>query len=133
MSHVFTTMRRSRIAWGRRFLGAFAAAWLSVVLQPCAMALGVDDPDCPHCPPSEAPPCHTETVPDCTIEDRVTAEPRVTLLKLKDLPVDTPVAAWSLDLAHVMPGATTQCRIEPHHLLHPSGPPLTILHCVYLK
>ena len=33
-----------------RLLGLFAAVWVSLVLQPCAVA-AVSESDCPHCPP----------------------------------------------------------------------------------
>ena len=33
----------------RRVIGLFAAAWVSLALQPCAMAVPAEH-DCPHCP-----------------------------------------------------------------------------------
>lgn len=59
-------------------LGAVAVAWFAILLQPCAMALAVDDHDCPHCPPVEtrkAMPCEVSFGDDCAFEEELKADP----------------------------------------------------------
>lgn len=49
----------SRLSRGRSALGLFAAVWLNLVLQPCAMAFETPrGPVCPNCPPA-----HEQTMP----------------------------------------------------------------------
>ena len=127
------TLRREKTTWGRRVLGTFVVAWLAIVLQPCAMAMGADSDPCPHCPPAETPPCETTITPDCGLDDQLTNESRSNPSKVKDVPDEPPVAiqpdliqsAWIDPRARPLPPAS--------HFFNPSGPPLNVLYCVYLK
>jgi hypothetical protein len=48
-----TITRRPHAARTRSVLAVFVVAWMNLVLQPCAMALGgVEQHDCPRCPDS---------------------------------------------------------------------------------
>lgn len=130
------TIRRRRLAWGRSVLGTFVAAWLSLVLQPCAMAMEETDHDCPHCPPAVtqvADPCDVGVGPACGLDDQLSAEPRSNPLKLKDLSNELPVAIGPAfeDLSTV----TRQSQTLPANsvLFDPGGPPRNVLFCVYLK
>ena len=131
------TIRRRKSIWGRHVLGTFAIAWLSVAMQPCAMAMDVETTDpCPHCPPVEIldeAPCDVKISPDCAADGQIVTEARSGQLKLKDKPSDLPPAVApvlyeSEKLAHV-----AQAFFDPLVRLNPSGPPLNILYCVYLK
>ena len=136
---------RQRQSPARRALGLFAAVWLNLALQPCAMAYEVDDHDCPHCPPAEthahsgshegmsqAMPC-ADGIADCTIDAEWSHDARGTKSKLKDAPSELPVAIVPVYLA------TTSAYAEPappprrDRLLRAGAPPpLHVLHCVYL-
>ena len=97
-----------RTPWTRGVFGMFVVVCLNLALQPCAMAMGTEqDRDCPHCPPSETQEHHghhgvtveeVDQTPcasasdDCGLGDDLNYDGRNTQLKLKDLPVDAPVA-----------------------------------------
>ena len=104
-----------------------------MALQPCAMALGADHHDCPHCPPAETPPCDLITGPDCGLDTVVANEVPSSSFKLKDVPNDVPLAIM---LATVEPARSRHGpKPAPYDclLLNPSGPPRNVLFCVYLK
>lgn len=50
MMSFLASTRGKRGAARRRVLGVFVAMWVSLGLQPCAVA-AVSDVECPHCPP----------------------------------------------------------------------------------
>lgn len=52
MNHRIAGRLRS-VARTRGVLGLLAVLTLNMVVLPCAMAFGLDDHDCPHCPPAE--------------------------------------------------------------------------------
>ncbi|MCH9674365.1 MAG: hypothetical protein K0U93_23200 [Gammaproteobacteria bacterium] len=133
---MLTTLRQRRTTWGRRVLGVFAVAWLAVILQPCAMAMGVDEHDCPHCPPAETretPPCETTNNPDCAFDDEINAEARSQQVKVKDSHHDLPMAIAPAAYDTLQLTFVSQPVPDTRLLLHPSGPPLHVLYCVYLK
>lgn len=119
--------------WGRRVLSAFAAAWLALAMQPCAMAAEVDDSDCPHCPPSETPPCEVKLSPDCGPGDQIAGEVRGKPVKLKDVPNDVPVAIVPATFEPARYGHRPPPVLREYLLFNPSGPPRNVLFCVYLK
>lgn len=127
--------RRRRVAWGRRVLGAFFVAWLTVALQPCVMAAEIEH-DCPHCPPPEKrelPPCDEILALYCAVDEQLTAEPRSQQIKVKDSPNDLPIAIAPASYSTAT--HTLYDRPVPHGavFLSPSGPPRNVLFCVYLK
>lgn len=127
--------RRHRTTWGRRVLGTFVAAWLAMVLQPCAVAAGVDH-DCPHCPPGEnheASHFEVSASADCVLGDQLSAETRSLQPKLKDTFDKVPVAAPT-DARQFEEHASLNQRLpDPDVFLVPSGPSINILYCVHLK
>ena len=122
----------------------FAAVWLSLALQPCAMAMG-DDHDCPHCPPehehemashhghaaaNEAPPCASLEAQCGDIDDVI--DSRTGKLKAKD--ISGFVLAVSSEVAGIdVRGARCVHSAADPPLLAGSSPPLHVLHCVYLN
>ena len=143
MSHFGNNVQRQ--SWGRRALGLFAAVWLNLALQPCAMAYEVDDHDCPHCPPAATHdhgdrhdgmdhemPC-ADGAADCAIDPDWSHDARGGKSKLKDAPADTPVAIVLVELASepISDGSTlppSRCST----LQAGAPPPLHVLYCVYL-
>jgi hypothetical protein len=141
------SIRKQQQFRGRRALGLFVAVWLNLVLQPCAMAWGVAaDPDCMRCPPAEMQqhagmhgnmdhkmPC-VDGMADCAIVDALHHDGRSGELKLKDAPVEMPVAIAPHELTlPFQPPVDAITR--PRCASVPAGtpPPLHVLHCVYLK
>ena len=146
LSHL-ARIRQQQQSWGRRALGLFAAVWLNLALQPCAMAFEVgDDHDCPHCPPAQTLehggvhggmdhelPC-ADGLSDCAVADDLNLDGRSGPSKLKDAPSDAAVAIapHELELLFRQPAGAT--RRSCHASMHAGAPPpLYILHCVYLK
>ena len=136
---------KRRHSLGRRALGLFAAVWLNLALQPCAMAMAADH-DCPHCPPAnehemaghhghavqaEQAPC-ASLDPGCGELDDVSLDGRSGQLKLKDLG-ELPVAvAPCYDSRFTTPATTIHESTGPP--VWPGGaPPIHVLNCVYLK
>lgn len=140
----------------RGILAIFAVAWLNLLIQPCAMALGtLEDHDCPHCPPSHAEsqpdhsmhsghmagadtaaaemPCATVAT-DCGEPDQLNFDGRSAKLQLNDPPNDTAVA--------VAPTTLPDAKLRPaaypgwHGTRSPppiESVPLNVIYCVYLK
>lgn len=146
MSH-FVRIRQQQQTWSRRALGLFAAVWLNLALQPCAMAFEVvEDHDCQHCPPEQmqehggmhggmddSMPC-ADNMADCAIVAALNHDGRDGKIKLKDMPADTPVAIAPHDLTLPVQrpvNATIHLRYASVHAGAP--PPLHVLYCVYLK
>lgn len=145
MSQLFSIRQRQSL-WGRRALGLFVAVWLNLALQPCAMAFEADDDhDCPHCPPVQIHehggmhgsmdnnmPC-ADGPSDCAIVEDLNHDGRGGQLKLKDAPVDMPVAIAPHELAELFRPVVIE-RPPPRYASVHAGahPPLHILYCVYL-
>jgi len=142
--------RQQSLPWTRRVFGIFVAVWLSLVVQPCAMAFsGASVHDCPQCPPAHthqhadlsmdlhAPvlsdnPCATNAT-DCDVLDDLNYDGRVAQLKLKDAPNDAPVAINSLDAQFPASQSFDFFGVHPTRSPPPSdSPPLNVLYCVYL-
>ena len=113
------------------------------------MAMGTEqDRDCPHCPPSETQEHHghhgvtveeVDQTPcasasdDCGLGDDLNYDGRSTQLKLKDLPVDAPVAiSHPIDIAAVARFVDLRGVFPTRSPPPNSFPPLYVLYCVYL-
>ncbi len=115
------------------------------------MAFGNDhEEDCPNCPPSHSRqhdeheltpsdmadngmPCASSAA-DCGILDEYNYDGRTVQLKVKDAPIDLPVAVQSF--AVLVPNAEPVGQTYTRQIQrHPPGPPqrLNKLYCVYLK
>lgn len=131
-------------------LGLFAVAWLSMAMQPCAMAFGGDsDGDCPHCPPAISAQGHAghtagddpaagvmpcaDGGADCDLFDQYNYDGRSGQGKVKDAPTDLLLA--------ILPAPARDPRIlrdsVTSTILKTSAPPgvppaLNVLYCVYL-
>ena len=141
--------RGIRTPWTRGVFGMFVVVCLNLALQPCAMAMGTEqDRDCPHCPPSETQEHHghhgvtveeVDQTPcasasdDCGLGDDLNYDGRNTQLKLKDLPVDAPVAISNpIDIAAVARFVDLRGVCPTRSPPPDSFPPLNVLYCVYL-
>jgi hypothetical protein len=130
---------------GQRALGLFAAVWLNLALQPCAMAMEGDH-DCPHCPPArehEMAGHHGHAVQAekarcasldsaCGELDDASLDGRTGHIKLKQLG-EVPVAITPrLAEFGAVPATTIRSSTGPPRC--PGRfPPLHVLYCVYLK
>jgi len=146
LSHLANS-RQEQQSRGRRALGLFAAVWLNLALQPCAMAFAAEDHnDCLHCPPVQSLehdgvhgdmghdiPC-ADGLSDCALVDALSHDGRSGKIKLNDTPVDTllAIAPHELAVPFRQPANTT---LHPRYTSVHAGaaPPLHVLHCVYLK
>lgn len=130
-----SAIRRQGITRGRHVLGIFLAAWMAVILQPCAVAGDVEH-DCPHCPPEMVHEGHHEEAvsdTDCAIGGQIGYETRNPQPKLDD--VSSHVVAFLrqvLDDIDLTLGSHHRFSSTKSHAF-PSGPPLNVLNCVYLK
>ena len=129
------SIRKQRNVWGRHVLSICAVAWMAVILQPCAVA-GQVEHECPHCPSELTHENHHREVTtdsDCVIGSQLSVKARSLQSKLDDLPYQPPVCvaqtAYCFDLSPVAPQQSTNAQ----PFLFPSGPPLNVLNCVYLK
>ena len=135
----------SRLSRGRSALGLFAAVWLNLALQPCAMAFETPQgPVCPHCPPAheQAMPAHhshdtagmhcMSLHAGCSDLGGVSVDHRGDLPKIKQ-PGELPA---------LIMGDYPEPRIEAvRYLPQPvnprdgpaTAPPRNVLFCVYLK
>lgn len=131
-----------------RALGLFAAVWLNLALQPCAMAL--EKPatgDCPHCPPAaveahahggmhestgQKAPC-AERLGDCTLIEALNQDGRPGKLDLDKPAPDLPIAITRDDPVIQLPRQAS-CAASPEYRYRVAGsaPPLHVLYCVYL-
>ena len=138
---------KQRRTWGRSALGLFAVVWLNLALQPCAMAFEAeDDPNCPHCPPTEMrghhdmhagmdaeTPC-ADGMSDCGLDGDFSHDARGGQTQLKDVKSDGPAIAVPMDLVapfHTVARESSPPRIATAHL--GTSTPLHVLYCVYLK
>lgn len=141
-----TSIRKQRRSWGRSALGLFAAVWLNLALQPCAMAYEVEnDHDCPHCPSSEMQghhdmhagmdtemPC-ADGLSDCNLDPDFNHDGRSGQGQTKDIKGDSSAIAVPMDL--VAPFNTVARERPPPRTITAhlgASPPLHVLYCVYL-
>ena len=136
--------RSTRTLTQSRWLGVLVAVWLNLAVQPCAMALGLDD-GCPHCPPVDHAAMdahhghHAEEVDagcdsllsDCGETDDFNIDGRFSFSKAKDTTDDVQavaVAPVAAQLSRI--GFTTTAADPPRPV--GSSPPLYLLNCVFL-
>ena len=134
-----------RRSLGQRALGLFAAVWLNLALQPCAMAMAADH-DCPHCPPqhehemaghhghavqADKAPCASMDSA-CGGLDDASLDGRGGQLKLKDFGDLQVVIVPAFDDWAAVAETTSPVSTGPPDW--PGGaPPVHVLNCVYLK
>ena len=152
-----------RIARGLRSLAGSSAVFtvllvfcLNLAVLPCAMALGLDDPDCPHSPPAGDHPVnghqghdtghqghssghqHEMAGPDCVTGSASCCDAAATSIdtrksphKIKnqgaDLPLAGPVCQFSLPMTADVTPALTDPPDPPG-----AAVPRHVLFCVYL-
>lgn len=152
---------RKRTPGARRALAAIAVAWLSLALQPCAMA-AVHDGGCPRCPngtghdaashhsASKAPddavaPCAVDAF-DCARGDAYSHDARGGKMPLKDAQRHGSGdgsdggsgfgAVAALDTARMRPGmlrGPMPAAVRRESMDPRAAPPRNVLFCVYLK
>lgn len=114
-------LRTHTARWGGVAGVAFLAAWLGLVVAPCAMAMDLPAPadahDCPHCPPQ---PCHEAAGTDCDPPDSLDApragDDRPALALLPAVPV---VAAADAAVRTSIRSLSPPARAGPRlHLIH---------------
>ena len=129
-----SAIRKHGIRRGRHVLGLFVAAWIAIILQPCAVA-GETEHDCPHCPPEMVHEGHQQalTGPDCEIGDQIGLEARNLQPKLDDSFIQLPVfLGQAYDEVKLSQGSSHPLS-RSSLPIYPGGPPLNVLNCVYLK
>lgn len=144
------TPRQQPSAQTRRILGLFFAAWLNMVLTPCAMAFGGEPQrDCPHCPSNgsqelqsqnldisrdkQLQPALCETdASQCGIFDDYNHDGRTPEAKMKDAPGSSPILVvppvTEVAVASVLP----EFRFDDASYQTGAPPALNVLYCVYL-
>jgi len=139
-----------RRSWGRSALGLFAAVWLNLALQPCAMALTQeDDHDCPNCPPAEMQghhdmhadmhagmdaqmPC-ADGLSDCSLDGEFSHDTRFGTSKFKSGQADWPATIAITELVTPSLVPLRERPPPPFATTYPgTPPPLHVLYCVYL-
>jgi hypothetical protein len=108
--------------------------WLSILMQPCLMAMDHEQHNCPHCPP----PIHEDCAGGGTIED-------CGYLKGLDLDRRVSKTKFGEGSEDLQPALISTCELPqfalvsvahgnfPKSAAAPPGPPLNVLFCVYLK
>ena len=156
------TLRTHRHTWGRFVLSLFVVSWLSVLLQPCLMAMepGADAPmamasghsahashavdeaspdadaDCGHCPPAAcevAMSCDVEMSSECQPDAQCSLDSRRAKLNLKDVQYDLQPDIVATIATTTFAGHKT---VPPGIRVTAFAPgyqaPLNLLHCIYL-
>lgn len=138
-------MRQGR---GRAAFGLFAAVWLNLALQPCAMAWDArDEQHCPNCPPAEMQDHHgmhagmaaaksagmpcADGLADCMLDQHANHDGRGAQPQPKDTPVAS--AAPPLAVAVLALPRGDDAPAPRYASVHPGAPPpLHLLNCVFL-
>jgi hypothetical protein len=125
----------------RSTLALVLVAMLNLAFQPCAMAMSMEadtDHPCPHCPESahhdpDAQAAPKGGIPGCDDVEAYNRDARNGQSTLKDSVDDSPVAIVDLFYSWMPEHATGtfDCPRSPD--VHPGGPPLNVLYCVYLN
>ena len=137
--NVLAVIRRRHRRWIPRLAALLAVAWLGMLWQPCAMAMGMDagtahaQHACPHCPPPQHTDCE-DAADECTYVDRFDADRRTAKFKSGAGPEDVPhiVLPSSCPASRLPLPSRSYARLAVHRTV-PPGPPLNILFCAYLK
>ncbi|MFQ6004379.1 MAG: hypothetical protein ACE5OQ_02655 [Woeseia sp.] len=118
-------------SWARKASGLVLVAWLNLAVQPCVMAMELDnDQNCPHCP-TEVSQDQRQAM-DCSYVDSYNYDSRNTQPKPNDLPRDAPVIVDNLVAPSVSEFPPKVSVSAERAAADPGGPPLNILYCVYL-
>ncbi|MBT8079027.1 MAG: hypothetical protein KJO31_10675 [Gammaproteobacteria bacterium] len=128
-------IRKRRDKLGRSVLGTFVLASLAMTLQPCAVAGDVEH-DCPHCPPEMAHGAHhgeKQADTECSATDLVGLEARSHQFKSDDVTPPVPLLVPYTVSEFTATGAAGRFFLSARRHYPPSGPPLCILNCVFLK
>ena len=136
--NILAAIRRRHRRWIPRLATLLAVAWLGMLWQPCAMAMGMDAGSghaqhaCAHCPAPQHTDCE-DAADKCTYADRFDADRRTAKLKsgagledVQHIVLPSCHAAW-LPLPSWGDARLTVNAIAP------PGPPLNILFCAYLN
>ena len=136
--NVLASIRRRHRRWIPRLATILAVAWIGMLWQPCAMAMGMDagtghaQHTCHHCPPPQHTDCE-DAADECTYVDRFDADRRTAKFTS---------GAGLEDVQHIVlpscPAARLPVQSWGHarlavHGIAPPGPPLNILFCTHLK
>ena len=127
-------------------------AWLNLAVQPCLMAMEQspepatamahtahaghsDSHHCDHCPPAmdqDFQACASSAVAACGVTPEFNSDARNKLPKLKDIStyavITEPLPQVAFDLPKDLAEPPDQADLQ-----FPSGPPLNVRYCVYLK
>jgi hypothetical protein len=143
-----TDNRRTATAT-RKVIGLFAAAWVSLALQPCAMAAPAEH-DCPHCPEetgaSETAAHHhhgadqaaaADAGASCTAAQADCCELDEGIVNLRTATIDLDDEPPALLADAPPPGSLVRADREPGKATGPPPPaesvPIHVRNCVYLK
>ncbi len=133
--NLLALMRRRKKVWIHRLAAPFAVVWLTMLWQPCAMAMdGAMDIEhrCVHCPPPKLEHCDDDAPQDCGDDDRFNADRRAAKAKFGDDQKEllaTPATAYRPFQLSFLP--TNACLAHP--ATAPPTRPLPILFCTQLK
>ena len=143
-----TDNRRTATAT-RRVIGLFAAAWVSLALQPCAMAAPTEH-DCPHCPEetgvNEGAAHHhhgadqaaaADAGASCAAAQADCCELDEGIVNLRTATIDLDDEPSALLAEGPLPGSFVRADREPGKATGPPPPaesvPIHVRNCVYLK
>jgi len=137
--NILAAIRRREKLWIPRAAAPFAIVWLSMLWQPCAVAMDMDmgmdheQHSCPHCPPPMHEDCEGNTTEECDYFDRFDTDRRASKTKLGESPQDLQIALYSVcRLPDYSPLFAVHSSLSKHATA-PSGPPLNVLFCTYLN
>ena len=148
---LLATIRQRQAPWARSVLGLFVVVWLTMALQPCAMAFGGSNSHGrSHCPPVQTeetsshsayvvdqsdpsvPPCETSAA-QCAFVDDFNYDGRVIEVKVKDEPSDEPFgAAAPIPVIAIEDRLVANPGIGNSSFFPGDSPLLNVLYCVYL-
>ncbi len=131
--HILAAIRRRQKSWIPRFGAAMGIVWLSMLMQPCLMAMDHEQHICPHCPPPVHEDCAGRTTEDCGYLEGLDLDRRVSKTKFGEGPENPQsVLISSCELPRFALVSAAHDSF-PKNATAPPGPPLNVLHCVYLK
>lgn len=125
----------------RSTLALVFVAMLNLVVQPCSMAMEMDmdsDHPCPHCPESIGNNPESHAAPnldasDCEIVESYSNDVRTGKFGQKNSADELPAIVDDLFSSRVPEFKHGSVEYSPPPCINSSGPPLNVLHCVYLK
>ena len=156
--NILALIRRRKKVWILRLAAPFGVVWLSMLWQPCAMAMDADggqhspmhmdmhggahtpmdmgmdhgQQSCPHCPPLMHEDCEGNASGDCDYFDRFDADRRVSKLKFEESSDIQPILHPLTQPPDLSLAFSVQGN-PPKHTAAPPGPALTVLYCSYLN